>query len=70
MQIGWLERLVAYYVEQHNTVMPHRAFGGQTPDEVYFDAAANLASDLAERLWHGKRGWPESDDDVHGVRST
>ena len=30
-----VERLVAFYVEQHNTVMPHSAFHGQTPDEVY-----------------------------------
>ena len=29
--------------------MSHRAFGGQTPDEVYFNTAANLASELAER---------------------
>lgn len=30
-------------------VMPHRAFDGRTPDEVYFGVAANLASELAER---------------------
>ena len=29
--------------------MPHRAFDGRTPDEVYFNTAANLASELAER---------------------
>jgi len=28
-----LERLLALYVEQHNTVAPHSAFAGQTPDE-------------------------------------
>jgi hypothetical protein len=44
-----VERLVAFYVEQHNTVMPHRAFDGRTPDEVYFGVAANFASELAER---------------------
>ncbi len=26
--------LVAFYVEQHNTQMPHAAFSGQTPDEL------------------------------------
>ncbi len=31
-----LRPLVAFYVEQHNTVMPHSAFGGQTPDEMSF----------------------------------
>ena len=27
-----VERLIAFYVAQHNTVMPHSAFLGQTPD--------------------------------------
>jgi len=33
-----VRRLVAYYVEQHNRVLPHSAFHGQTPDEIYFRA--------------------------------
>ncbi len=35
-----VERLVAFYVEQHNTVIPHSALGGLTPDEVYFGVPA------------------------------
>jgi len=31
-----LRRLVHFYVRQHNEVMPHAAFDGQTPDEMYF----------------------------------
>src|SRR5690606_19114115 len=31
-----VRRLVAFYVQQHNEVMPHSAFNGFTPDEVYF----------------------------------
>ena len=34
-------------VEQHNTQMPHAAFSGQTPDEMYFGTAANLPAELA-----------------------
>jgi putative transposase len=34
--VGQLDRLVGFYVEQHNKVMPHSAFDGQTPDEVFF----------------------------------
>jgi hypothetical protein len=30
------KRLVTFYVEQHNTVMPQSAFAGQTPNEIYF----------------------------------
>ena len=33
-----LRRLIAFYVEAHNEVMPHSAFEGQTPNEVFFGA--------------------------------
>jgi transposase InsO family protein len=42
-----LRPLVAFYVEQHNTQMPHAAFSGQTPDEMYFGTPANLPTELA-----------------------
>jgi transposase InsO family protein len=42
-----LRALVEFYVEQHNTQMPHAAFHGQTPDEMYFGTAANLPAELA-----------------------
>ena len=29
-----VQRLIAFWVDQHNTVMPHSAFLGQTPDEI------------------------------------
>jgi putative transposase len=31
-----VEKLVTFYVEQHNSHLPHSAFKGQTPDEMYF----------------------------------
>jgi transposase InsO family protein len=31
-----VRRLVAFYVDQHNRLLPHSAFHGQTPDEMYF----------------------------------
>ncbi len=37
--LGSLEtvrQLVAFYVEAHNTEIPHSAFRGQTPDEMYY----------------------------------
>ena len=42
-----VERLVGFYVQQHNTVMPHSAFQGQTPDEAYFGTGARVPEDLA-----------------------
>jgi len=41
-----LEQLVAFYVEQHNTQLPHSAFRGQTPDEMYFGTGANVPRQL------------------------
>ena len=35
-----VRRLVAFYVDQHNRVLPHSAFHGQTPDEMYFGTGA------------------------------
>ena len=39
--------LVAFYVGQHNSVMPHWAFKGQTPDEMYFGTGAAIPEQLA-----------------------
>jgi transposase InsO family protein len=44
-----VRRLVGFYVEQHNTHMPHSAFQGQTPDEMYFGTGAQVPDQLAER---------------------
>jgi putative transposase len=37
---------VHFYVEQHNTVIPHAAFRGQTPDEMYFGTGAGVFEGL------------------------
>jgi putative transposase len=42
-----LERLVAFFVDAHNAQMPHSAFRGQTPNEMYFGTAATLPDELA-----------------------
>ena len=36
-----------FFVEKHNAQMPHAAFHGQTPDEMYSGTAANLPAELA-----------------------
>jgi transposase InsO family protein len=42
-----LETLIAFFVEEHNRKMPHSAFTGQTPDEMYLGNANNLPDELA-----------------------
>jgi transposase InsO family protein len=44
--LATVRRLVGWYVREHNEVLPHAAFDGQTPDEVYFGRGA----DVPERL--------------------
>ena len=44
-----VRKLVEFYVEQHNTVMPHAAFNGLTPDEVYFGRDDGIVEMLVEQ---------------------
>ena len=43
-----LERLVSFYVAEHNTALPHATFQGQTPDEIYFGRGDHVPEQLAE----------------------
>jgi transposase InsO family protein len=42
-----LRRLIEFYVTPHNEVMPHAAFDGQTPNEMYFGTGDAVAAALA-----------------------
>jgi hypothetical protein len=46
--LATVERLVAFYVEQHNTVMPQVALRGRTPDEVFRGEVTELSERLRE----------------------
>jgi transposase InsO family protein len=45
--VSRLENLIAFYVEEHNTRLPHSAFRGQTPDEMYFGTGNHMPKELA-----------------------
>lgn len=40
-------RPVAFYVDQHNRHLPHAAFNGQTPDEMYFGTGSAIPEQLS-----------------------
>jgi transposase InsO family protein len=42
-----LERFVDFYVHEHNTVMPHSAFRGQTPEEIFRGIGDHVPAELA-----------------------
>ena len=44
--VATVRRLVAFYVDEHNRVLPHSAFGGQTPDGMYFGTGSTVPADL------------------------
>lgn len=48
--VATVRRLVAFYVDEHNRVIPHAAFRGLTPDEMYFGTAGPDSSDLSSRM--------------------
>ena len=37
---------MAFYVREHNEVMPHAAFAGQTPDEMFFGVGGTVSANL------------------------
>jgi transposase InsO family protein len=50
-----IRRLVAFYVHEYNTVLPHSAFRGQTPDEMYSGTGDAVPADLASRAAIARR---------------
>jgi transposase InsO family protein len=55
-----LEQLIDFYVNAHNTQMPHHAFVGQTPDEVYFDHADRVPDRLTAARHQARRARMEA----------
>ncbi len=47
--LATVRRLVEIYVTEHNERIPHGAFEGQTPDEMYFGRGGQVPNDLAIR---------------------
>ena len=55
-----VRRLVAFYVDEHNRVLPHSAFRGQTPDEMYFGTGDAVPADLTSRAAAARRARVEA----------
>jgi hypothetical protein len=53
--VATVRRLVGFYVREHNRVLPHSAFRGQTPDEMYFGTGDLVPADLAARAAAARR---------------
>ena len=55
-----VRRLVEFYVQEHNRVLPHSAFRGQTPDEMYFRRGDAVPADLKARATAARRARAEA----------
>ncbi len=44
--VATIRRLVAFYVTEHNQRLPHSAFRGQTPHEMYYGTGDSVPDDL------------------------
>ncbi len=44
--VATVTRLVPFYVEKHNKNLPHSAFKGQTPDEMFFNSGDHIPAEL------------------------
>ena len=58
--VATVRRLVAFYVDEHNRVLPHSAFRGQTPDEMYFGTGDAVPPDLRARAAAARRARVEA----------
>jgi transposase InsO family protein len=58
--IATVRRLVAFYVHEHNRVLPHSAFRGQTPDEMCFGTGDAVPADLLSRAVAARRARMEA----------
>ena len=54
------EKLVAFYVQEHNTRLPHSAFHGQTPDEMYFGTGGRVPAELVAALQKARQARVEA----------
>ena len=46
--VASVRKLVAFYVQQHNSHLPHSAFKGKAPDEMYFGTGDDIPKKLEE----------------------
>ena len=58
--IATVRKLVEFYVQQHNELVPHSAFKGQTPDEMYFATEADVPEKLQAAQLLAKQARRES----------
>jgi hypothetical protein len=57
-------RLVEFYVNQPNSVLPHSAFQGRTPDEMVFGTGEEIPSQLAAAREKARQARPRKEPTI------
>ena len=58
--VSAVERLVRFYIQEHNRRLPHSAFQGQTPDEMYFQTGVKVPERLEAARNEARRARAEA----------
>ena len=58
--VATVRRLVEFYVQEHNRVLPHSAFHGQTPDKMYFGTGDAVSAALTSGAAAARRARVEA----------
>jgi putative transposase len=58
--VATVRQLVAFYVHEHNHALPHSAFRGHTPDEMYFGTGDAVPADVMSRAATARRARVEA----------
>ena len=58
--VASLRKLVTFYMDQHNRQLPHSAFKGQTPEEIYFRTGDDLPKKLEAAKLHARELRPKT----------
>jgi transposase InsO family protein len=63
--LATVKRLVEFYVAEHNSKLPHSAFDGQTPDEMYFGTGTEVGAQLQAQRIEARKKRMESNRAAH-----
>lgn len=64
-KLSTLERLIEFYVDEHNTRLPHSAFRGQTPNEMSFDTGHHIPQELEATKKAARKSRMEVNQKLH-----
>jgi len=62
--LATVKKLIEFHVAEHNTVLPHSAFHGQTPDEKYLGQGDAVPGERAAQRQDARRRRLERNQEV------